>query len=68
MGDVQERKEKLITPEEAAERLAVSPLTIKKWLRQGKLKGKKIYGSGWRIREEVIDNIINSDETSEGIK
>jgi excisionase family DNA binding protein len=33
--------DRLLTPEEAAEILAVSPKSIRKWLRQGKLKGVK---------------------------
>ena len=62
MDNTQEKRERLITPEQAAERLVVSPLTIKKWLRQGKLQGVKIFGSGWRIRETEIDNLIERSE------
>jgi excisionase family DNA binding protein len=50
-------KEKLITPEEAADRLAVSPVTIRNWLRMGKLNGVKV-SSLWRIREEDLENFI----------
>ncbi len=42
--------ERALTPEQAAERLQVSELTIKDWLRKGKLKGFKA-GRLWRIRE-----------------
>lgn len=56
MGDV--RKDRLITPDEAAERLAVSSITVKRWLRQDKLKGFKVFGSGWRIRETDLDSFI----------
>jgi len=34
--------EKLLTPEEVAEHLAVSPKSIRKWLREGKLKGVRV--------------------------
>ncbi|SMO73566.1 helix-turn-helix domain-containing protein [Melghirimyces algeriensis] len=58
-----DRKEiKLITPEKAGERLSVSPVTIRKWLRQGKLRGTKIFGSGWRVREDEIDRFIKKTE------
>lgn len=39
--------EKLLTPEEVAERLAVSPKSIRKWLREGKLKDVRV-GRLWR--------------------
>lgn len=58
-----DRKEaKLITPEKAADRLSVSPVTIRKWLREGKLRGIKVFGSGWRVREDEIDKFIDQTE------
>ena len=47
------QKIKLLTPEEAAKRLAVSPETVKKWLRMGKLNGVKV-SVLWRVREEDL--------------
>lgn len=38
----------LLTVEEVAQRLRYRPATIQSWLRQGKLRGKKI-GKEWRI-------------------
>lgn len=49
---------KTLTPEHVAERLAVSPLTVRKWLRSGKLKGIKI-GRLWRITERDFQDFIN---------
>lgn len=63
MGGIKRKKERLITPNEAAERLSVSPLTIKKWLRARKIKGVKLM-SVWRIREEEIEKLINKGEES----
>ena len=40
---------RLLTPEEAAELLAVSPKSVRKWLWQGKLKGVRV-GRPWRGR------------------
>lgn len=51
------KEDKLITPEEAAKRLSISPVTIRNWLRQGKMSGVKV-ASLWRIREEDIEDII----------
>ncbi|MBI2874425.1 MAG: helix-turn-helix domain-containing protein [Firmicutes bacterium] len=57
--------ERLLTPEAAAERLAVSPKTVRDWLRAGILGGVKI-GRLWRIREEdlgaFVEGARNDDE------
>jgi len=47
-----------IPPEEAAERLAVSPKSIWEWLRQGKLKGVRA-GRLWRIRERDLEAFLD---------
>lgn len=53
---------RLLTPEEAAERLAIKPRTIREWLRntdKGKpgLKGVKI-GKLWRIKESDFEEFL----------
>jgi excisionase family DNA binding protein len=50
--------EKLYTPEQAAEILAVTPRAILEWLRRGKLKGLKL-GRLWRIREGDLKAFID---------
>ena len=52
MGD-----DKLYTPEEVAERLQLSEQTVRRWLREEKLKGVKL-GSKWRIRERDIQELL----------
>lgn len=49
---------RLLTPEEVAEHLAVSPKSIREWLRQGKLKGIRV-GRLWRIRERDLEAFLN---------
>ena len=44
----------LITPDVAAEKLAVSVKTIKNLLRRGKLRGVKV-GNLWRLQEEALE-------------
>jgi excisionase family DNA binding protein len=57
--------EKLITPEDAADRLAVSKNTILDWLRSGQLKGVKA-GRLWRLRERDLEEFLKEPEpTSE---
>jgi excisionase family DNA binding protein len=49
--------EKLLTPEAAADRLAVSRNTILAWLQTGQLKGVKA-GRLWRIREHDLEDFL----------
>lgn len=50
--------DRLLTPEEAAEIFAVSPKSIREWLRQGKLKGSKV-GRLWRIKQSDLEAFLN---------
>ena len=50
--------EELLTPKEVAERLSVSPKSIRAWLRQGKLKGVRV-GRLWRIRERDLEAFLD---------
>ncbi len=53
--------ERLLTPEDAAALLQVSPGTVRKWLRRGTLKGIKV-GNGklWRISATTIDEFVRA--------
>jgi excisionase family DNA binding protein len=51
----------LLTPEQVAEKLAISPKTVKDWLREGRLKGIKI-GRLWRIKPEDLQAFIQTAE------
>ena len=42
------------TPEEVAEILRISPVTIKDWLRQGRIRGVKI-GKEWRVFKKDLE-------------
>jgi excisionase family DNA binding protein len=53
--------ERLITPEDAANRLAVSKTTILDWLRSGQLKGVKA-GRLWRLRERDLAEFLKEPE------
>lgn len=59
--------DRLLTPEEVAEILAVTPKSVREWLRQGKLKGVKA-GRLWRIRERdleaFLDPVLHALETA----
>lgn len=45
-----EHHERYLSPDDIALRLNVIPLTVRRWLKAGKLKGVKA-GRQWRVRE-----------------
>ncbi len=49
--------ERLLTPDEAAERLAISSKTVRNWLREGRLHGVKV-GRLWRLRERELEAFL----------
>ncbi|MDN4593206.1 helix-turn-helix domain-containing protein [Polycladomyces subterraneus] len=50
-------KGRLLKPNEVAEQLSVSLVTVKKWLREGRLKGVKVSGM-WRVYESDLEEMI----------
>lgn len=50
--------EKLMTPEQVADRLQVQSSTVLTWLQKGKLRGIKL-GRLWRIRSSDLEAFIN---------
>ena len=54
---MEERILEIYTVEQAAEKLAVSPLTIREWLRNGTLPGHKA-GRFWRITDKDIEEML----------
>lgn len=61
-------KDRLLTPEEAAAILSVSPKSIRAWLRSRKLKGVKA-GRLWRVREDELAEFLKEPHRPErGLK
>lgn len=56
---------KMLSPEEVAERLSVTPNTIRGWLREGTLKGVKLGNKIWRISEEELQAHIYREQCVE---
>ena len=54
--------EKLLTPEQVAERLQVTERTVYGWLRRGNLPALKL-GRLWRIRPEDLEGFLESART-----
>lgn len=49
--------ERLLSPEEVAERFKLKPKTVREWLRTGKLRGVKV-GRLWRIEEKALEEFL----------
>lgn len=52
--------QEIFTPEEIAEKLKVTRLTVHRWLRSGDLKGFKA-GKMWRVTREDLEKFLNRD-------
>jgi excisionase family DNA binding protein len=50
-------QEKLFTPEQVAEHLQISKLTLMEYLREGKLRGTKV-GRLWRVAEGDLQDFV----------
>jgi excisionase family DNA binding protein len=55
--------ERLLTARDLAERLAVSPETILRWMRRGQLPAVKMPGGAVRFRPEAIDSWLGERTT-----
>ena len=53
----------LLTIEETAVYLKMSPQVVRRWLRENKLPGVKI-GKEWRIDKERLDSMLKKDKNS----
>jgi excisionase family DNA binding protein len=52
-----ESQERLLSPNNVAERLNISPLTVRRWLKAGKLKGVRL-GRLWRVLERDLEAFL----------
>lgn len=52
----------MLTVTEVAERLRVNPETVRRWLKEGRLKGVMLGGkrAGYRITEGDLDRFLQS--------
>lgn len=52
---------RMLTVNEAADYLRVTPYTLRKWLRKGRIRGRKI-GRIYRIMEAELEMVLSSSE------
>jgi excisionase family DNA binding protein len=53
--------EKLYSPEEVAEYLGLSPITIRHYLRTGTMQGVQV-GHQWRVKESALEAYVAEQE------
>jgi excisionase family DNA binding protein len=59
--DVDAMNDQALTPDEAARILKVSPQTVRRWLRDGSIKGTKVGGGKlWRISQTTIEGYLKA--------
>lgn len=47
----------LLTVKEVADRLKLTPYTVREWIREGKLKASKV-GGVWRVKEDNLSALL----------
>lgn len=55
---------RLLTPEQVADRLQISRVTVMDYLRKGRLKGHRV-GKLWRIKEQDLEAFLEGEPTAE---
>jgi excisionase family DNA binding protein len=57
--------QQLLTVREVAERIRSSPETVRRWLRQGKLRGFRPGGTklGYRVTESELQRFLRESQT-----
>ena len=50
-------KDKLYTVAELSQKWRISPQTVQRWIREGKIKAFKV-GRSWRIPEQAFDIVL----------
>jgi excisionase family DNA binding protein len=58
--------QRLLTPEQVADRLQISRVTVMDYLRKGRLKGHRV-GKLWRIKEEDLEAFLEGEPTDEDL-
>jgi excisionase family DNA binding protein len=58
-------RERVLTVSEAAQRIRTSEATVRRWLREKKLRGVRPGGTrlGWRIPESEVERLLRADDT-----
>jgi excisionase family DNA binding protein len=53
-----------MTPREAADRLGISPRTLRRWVADGKCRPERL-GTAWLFRRNDIDRLVRDRDVAE---
>jgi len=53
--------DKYYTPEQVAALLQVNQITVRRWLRSGKLKGSRLGARLWRVSQKQLDEFLGEN-------
>lgn len=59
-----EMEKDFMTTREAAKKLHIEPVTVRLWLLEGRLKGRK-FGGRWRVSIKDVERMLNNDAVDE---
>ena len=59
-------EERVLTVEEVASRLRVTPAAVRQWLRSGRLRGFKAGPKVWRTSEEALADFLERQQGKPG--
>lgn len=59
------RERDLLTIREAADYLQLAEKTVRAWVREGKLRGVKVGGRMWRVRQSDLDAMVGHEDGSD---
>jgi excisionase family DNA binding protein len=68
MTDTNAETSKLLTVDAVARQLTLHPETVRRWLRDGRLRGIRLgeRRAGWRIREADLDQFLRDRTEKKG--
>jgi excisionase family DNA binding protein len=58
-------EDELLTAEEAAKRLKMHPVTVRRMLRDGQLPGRKVGARQWRVSTAALKAYMSAGEKAE---
>ena len=54
----------MLTVEDVAALLKVAPYTVRRWLREGKLAGRRL-GKSWRVLQSELEEFVHGTDRGE---
>lgn len=55
-----------LTTGQVASKLQVHQITVYRWIKQGKLKSRRLPNGGYRIEAEEVEKMLSSEEDTNG--